>query len=258
MKILIPTQDKPNGFHKGHEALIEFGKSMGDVTVAVHYDLVTWNKYLLNGDITQPDKMKSEKTESDIRRFRVKAKSFGLARMNERKRMVLLQKATAFLKPFEKDLLLHRYVDIVRGTIMRTMTRSKTTTDVILRGPEVVPFFLKYIGDRHSQPREEIFPFIIKNDISGIKLQSNLELVAPQRVRGIKRIIRDASKFYRVGLNQKLAEELTASHEDEDFRIHDIAVYEGGFVKGRIEVTGFSIRGMDGRWVFLEDVEYYA
>jgi hypothetical protein len=81
--------------------------------------------------------------------------------------------------------------------------------------------------------------------------------MSPQRLRGIRKKIKEASKFYAVGLNEKLVTELNASYQGEDWIAHDIAVWEGGMVLGRIEAVGFSVKSGDGKWHFFEEVEYY-
>jgi hypothetical protein len=73
-----------------------------------------------------------------------------------------------------------------------------------------------------------------------------------------KDVVDDAKPYYEIGRNTKLEKELRLSYKQEPWRVGSIGVWEGGMVKGRLEVTTFVVPNDSGGSILLEEVDYYA
>ncbi len=263
-KIVIPINNHKNGLHEGHKALIDFAKSFGgDTVVKVHKDTKEWGDYLLKGNPFSSVTSPYIKLLDDIDKKAAKAEITEWKTVPEKYRIRALDKANALVDLYKDSLLIDNYIQRAVIEIASMLVSPPITTgkiDGIIRGPELVGFFLQSVEKLIGRRDYYIYPQIIKNPNFKIKDQGSFDRVfpdyTPQLVR-LHYVVEGAREFYKPGLNSDLVKELNISYLKRPWKVKDIAVFEGGLISGRMEVTQFEFPTHPGS-IIIEEVDYNA
>lgn len=273
-KILIPLADHKR-LTEAHKKLIEYGKSLGDVTVSVTLGLVEWNKWLRDGvfgyDPAVGTIKKKKKNlcvqEGQLRGIQdlgiedIKIVTPGY--VSEGKRKEVLKVAEKFIAMYDSQLIVERYKLLALSGLMRRWTEEDSILgsvgmDYVLRGPELQAFFFRHIGRLFGWKEIIIMPEMVRDSLTGIRSQytlSKIPMESLESVMGFRRIFLDAIPYMTVGPNDDLVRELNQSYTG-GVEITDATVWEGGMVEGRLVAMGFTVPTPGGGSAIIEDVEY--
>jgi len=253
-KAVLIMQDHPQGIHNGHRELIRFAKSQVDeLIVGITPDYHKWIRYLVFGEPYRASKKILRKQVMQLKAMGIdhwymKRKFF----ISRPRRLLAFKMAKEILAPHEEQLLFERYKTMATAGIMGYFLRSqKRQYDLVIRGPEVVNFFFDHISDRTGWPRTKFLRRIVKNQ-GGLKYQSSLKDVDEADQAEIKRISDEVKSFLKKGDNFEIINEINRSYDEKKWDMKEATIFEGGFVKGRIEVVSFKIGNKT-----IEDIDYY-
>jgi len=257
--------------HMGHRELIEYAKSLGDVTIVLTPKFRSQVAYLLD-DITMGyDEDLTEQINS-IKELGVKVevKEFLKIDPETHTRTRLLLKAQAMVELFKDELLLERFyrkaVYAVMAYLVRWETGKTRGPGTTIYGPEVVNFFFKSVGKLLGKSDRLIFSKVVKHTETKVRYQGAYDIV-PSGIRDsvleLRDVIDSAKSHYKVGSNISLVNELNISYKEKVWDVYDIGVFEGGIVDGRLETTSFRFPlpdkpGTKGSSVLIEEIDYYA
>jgi hypothetical protein len=267
--IIVPIDGVPYPIHDGHKALIKYAQEFGDTKVLLSLDTLGTNNYILTGRDAKPEnisiRVKSIK-DLGVPCVTVFVGNKGRNTTYNIDRDKLLLKTNTMMEEYSKSLILPIYISAVTGLLYRCLWKKEAVYkryDVAMsvRGPDIPSLFYASICEGLGRPPCKIYPKVVKNEKYGIQEQTLLTklptnyLPSLERLRMVSGGIR---KRCQVGLNSELVEEVNNAYVNVPWRIRNIVVYEGGFVKGRMEIIHYEFRLEDSGSIIIEDSEYYA
>lgn len=267
--VYVPLAGKSIRIHKGHRELIEYAKSLGDVTVVLIPRFRNQVAHLLDNITIEYDEDLTEQINS-IKELGVKVKLREFLTIDSETRTRLLPEAQEFVELYKDELLLERFYRRAISTLMTILVKSeieenrKISTSIY--GPEVINFFFKSVGKLLGNSEYFIFPKVVKHTKTRIRYQGVYNKV-PSEIREsvleLRDVIDSAKPYYKIGSNVSLINELNISYKDKVWEVYDIGVFEGGMVDGRLETTSFRFPlpdkpGTKGNSILIEEIDYYA
>lgn len=243
MNILVIIQAKKVPIHQGHIELINFAKTLGDVTVQVNYDTLGYSSYLDTGVKGSPEEgfpdQKKVFESVDVNLVENKLLDGGIF---EDDRIKLREACWARVNAMNLNLpenLIQRvfkaYVSFIGSHIKNFKQQSKYPKyDQIVLGPEIEHFYLKYLfknmiaeGKRSNYKKDSItiFPKTVLDEY-GLRYRS----VYPDDFLPYLNIMRTDRKT---------------------LQIYNHQIYEGEiFLNGKLEITIYTIpiTGDDKQW----------
>jgi len=255
--------------HDGHKAIIEYAKSIGDTSVLIVVDPLAMNEYLLNGKFRTPKSSSVARMKDDLENLGVPQVWRSVSNsidINEPKRQKMYDSMSGLINTYSSSILIPSNFQLAMGSLlMRLMStplrglKKSNEEQIQVRGPEWVGFFLKAtLPVLGRGERIEIFPNVIKDPKFGIKYQTRMkdtfEADWPQLMRLGQAALGARDKF-KIGRNEELVNELNLSYTHRPWKWHEILVWEGGLVPGRLEVVQFAVRSARGL-VLIEESWY--
>ena len=256
VKVSVPITRTNDGFHEGHKALIEFAKSIGEVSVTMVENPMHRNTYLLTGKGTSKYPINTVKFANDCKQLGVTYRKAVYLRLSEDVRLKRYEKAKKIVDRPEirEQLLAERYIRQAICSLMWTFSFTNKGVDYIVQGPEVASFCFRAISRKTGKFLErKIFPRIVKDE-HGLKTSSSWKNFPGDRSK-LRPIVDDIRTSYQIGSNTELVKELNSSYPaDRGWKFYDILVYERDTC--RLEVTSFDyvVNGAGG---IVEEIDYY-
>lgn len=266
--IIVPIDGTPYPIHNGHKAVIKYAQEFGDTSVLLPLDVRGTNNYILNGTDAKPEnisiRIKSIKNLG-VKCITVFVGNKGRDIVHNINRDKLLLRANTMMEEYSKSLILPIYISMVTGLLYRYLWKKEATykrldATMSVRGPDIPSLFYASICEGLGRPPCKIYPKVIKNEKYGIQEQTSLMRLpanySPYLAR-LKMVSDGIREKCQVGLNSELVTEVNNAYISVPWKIKDIIVYEGGFVKGRIEVIHYEFTFKDSPGsIIIEDSEY--
>ena len=266
--VLVPMSGRETEIHEGHIQLINYAKKFGDPIVIVDQGFKKWVRYLASRDFkTKPDLEENVTAEvASIEKQGVKVFVNKPPAVNSRVMNNIHRSSVGLAQIYEKELMFKRYFRLAVATLVgRTLAKRRwqivRNPPISVRGPEVLSFFQKSVSKLMGGSEVEIMPTIVKDPATKIRMQGSMAGI-PKTMREhivkFRDVVDNAKSHYEIGRNIKLEKELRLSYKQEPWRVGSIGVWEGGMIKGRLEVTTFVVANDSGGSILLEEVDYYA
>lgn len=235
------------GLHSGHKAVVQHGKTFGDVTVHMCENLEGRNYYFRTGNSVGKYKIKSQILERDCQELGVTLQKPSFIEIPEGQRVVLYKRATEVAEEKARPVLIaDRFVDQWKFSFMwyiwaRPGASEKPDFDIF--GPEPFLLFWIAVAKKVSVLSPKIlYPKIVKDEY-GFKAGIDWTGVSID-----KTILRNEIGGWREkflpGSNYRLVEEINSSYHNSDWKIKDIIVWEDDILVGkghRLESIGILV-----------------
>jgi len=265
----IPIEGKNFKIHKGHRELIEYAKLLGDVIVVLVPKFRDQVARLIDNVTIEYDEDLTEQINS-IKELGVEVIVKEVLKIDLEIRSRLLPKAQSLVELYRDELLLERFyrraVYGVMAALVRLEVGKTQKFDTTIYGAEVINFFFKSVGKLLGKSGYLIFPEIVKHDETRIRYQGVYNKVPSEMINSVlelRDVIDSAKPYYEVGSNVSLVNELNTSYKENVWKVHDIGVFEGGMIDGRLETTSFVFPlpdepGAKGSSIIMEEIDYHV
>ena len=261
-KVCVKITNSDAGLHKGHEAVIQYAKQFGDVTVEILENLRDRNRYLETGHGTSIYPIEYKKLKDGCDKLSVGIEKPLYIQIPEETRLLYFDIASKIANESDKKIpfLTERYKKQAICSIMYGICRKAAgwNYDKVVYGPEVMSFFYKAISSTpwgHGE-NTEIYPYIVKDE-DGLKLSTRSDKL-PFKKNELKSAINASKNKYHVGRNDELVQELNQQYPTSiGWRWYEILVYENSHGSGRIEITSVSYVTSEGGLSLFDESEYY-
>lgn len=262
-KVLVSIAGKEGPVHPGHIELINYAKSFGDVTIRIAPKFRSWSSYVLTG---RRDEESEDLTEmiNSIESLGVSVLVADLPVVDEEARKATLEDAAKWVDLYKNTLVFERYRSLALTSLAGAYLReiSINTYQKVVRGPDVISFFLKSVFQLLGASKERIIMPTMVKDPNAIRYQSTTERL-PVKFQSVllelKTIMDDVRPAMRRGRNNKLVDDLNREVcKDKEWSVFEAAVFEGGVIEGKIEVLAFSFpTDNKGGHLIIEEVDYH-
>jgi len=258
-RVAVPIINSQHGLHDGHKAIIAYAKQFGDVYVSLGENIRGRNHYLETGKGEHKKKEDTSKVEQDCAKLEINLIMPDYIQVSEERRISAYNRASTFINMCKDLLILEIYVKqaiSAFATIFLLSPGLERQFDFIVHGPEPIAFFFKKIALLSGAYGQRPIYNQITKDKDRIKIGSTWMNVPFSKKRA-RKIIDDAKSQYKIGDNKNLVKEINESSlKNDDWKVSYITVYEGGFVQGRIEDTGFSYPTNPGTAI-VNNIDYF-
>jgi len=258
-RVAVPVINSPYGLHDGHKAVINYAKQFGDVYVNVGDNIRERNRYLETGQDLNVPPTDLTKIQQDCNELNVQIILPDYIHGVEQKRGLAHKRAKDFVDIYEDLLISKFYIKHVVGALTTNFILPpglERQFDFVVCSAEPIAFFFKKVALLSGMYGERpIFKQIIK-DIYGIKVGSSWMNVPFSKQRA-REIIDTTRSQYQVGDNPNIVTEINKTLlQNENWKVTQIIVFEGGFVEGHIEDVWFSYPTNPGTAI-VNNIDYF-
>lgn len=263
--IQIVLQDKMGVVHQGHIDLITYGKTLGKVVVVVQEDYAQQGGFFSTGTVPVVDKINTKAEVDSINDLDVDVVIKPKLILSEEEREILFLYAMAIVKPYEKELLIARKINMCRYMAMIRMHRILNKNPQphanfkhIVVGVEVTYFFEKAAykdsGERYP---DNLVLFPIVKDEYGLKLGSRNRIMFDEEYAALpdlKKSLGPYLKDIKPGLNEDVIKQMNSDVKSEVWSTEYAVRYTGG-IFGKDILDYFSFKFPKSN-ICVEDFDY--
>jgi hypothetical protein len=161
MKISVPMGSHPAGIHDGHRALIEYARSLGDEVIVPIIDVQATMKYIEKGVV--PDISSDLNAQrQDIEKCNAIPITREIGPVNRAHFEKLRESYGRLVALYGDFLILERYKKLAFLSLVSAYI-NPVKADLVIRGPEIVSFFMRSVGKLLGWVDIRIFPGMIKD-----------------------------------------------------------------------------------------------